>query len=70
MLPMFKEMATKIMADVELSTPIRPYKYKIEQTARGARCTVHSDVLEEAVLEYKKLRNGLQAAGFRIAPED
>jgi hypothetical protein len=49
---------------------IRGYKYKIEQTSKGARVTVHGDALEETVDDYAKLRVRLEQEGFRVAPEE
>ena len=55
----------------KLETPqVRPYKYKIEQTAKGARITVHGDDLSDIVDDYVILQNELTGRGFKIAPEE
>lgn len=58
------------MADLEVSTTVRTYKYKIEQTAKGARVTVHGDAIDEIVIEYATLRTKLEQEGFKVAPEE
>ena len=58
------------MADLVETTPLRSWKYKIEQSSKGARVTVHGDVLDELIIEYQALRRGLERAGFKVAPED
>jgi hypothetical protein len=57
------------MAEIE-TTVIRTYKYKIEQTARGARITVHGDAIDEVVMEYATIRTKLESEGFKVAPEE
>lgn len=54
----------------ETETVVRTYKYKIEQTAKGTRVTVHGDALEETVDDYAKLRLRLEEEGFKMAPEE
>jgi hypothetical protein len=49
---------------------IKPYRYKIEQTTKGARITVHGDAIDEVVADYTRLRVRLEEEGFRIAPEE
>jgi hypothetical protein len=49
---------------------VRGYKYKIEQTSKGARVTVHGDALEETVADYATIRQRLQTEGFTLAPEE
>jgi hypothetical protein len=56
--------------ELDLSTVVRGFKYKIEQTAKGARITVHGDDMTSVVNDYFELRQRLETAGFRIAPED
>ena len=56
--------------EMELSTNVRGFKYKIEQTAKGARITVHGDELCEVVKDYFELRARLKDAGFKVAPEE
>jgi hypothetical protein len=58
------------MADLEISTPIRTYKFKVEQTAKGARVTVHGDAIDEVVADYCRLRTKLESEGFKLAPEE
>jgi hypothetical protein len=57
------------MAEIE-TMALRTYKYKIEQTAKGARITVHGDAIDEVVADYCKLRTKLEQEGFKVAPED
>lgn len=57
------------MNDAELSQTLKTYKYKIEQCARGARITVHSDKIDEVVYDYMEIRARLESNGFKIAPE-
>jgi hypothetical protein len=40
------------MADVEISTAIKPYMFKMEQISKGARTTTHEDVIDEIVANY------------------
>jgi hypothetical protein len=53
-----------------------PYSVKIEQTALGARVSVHyygytmGDTVQESVKLYGHTRDELMAAGFKIAPEE
>ena len=54
----------------ELSTIVRTFKFKVEQTAKGARITVHGDAIEEIVADYCRLRVRLEEEGFKIAPEE
>ena len=49
---------------------MRGYKFKIEQTVKGARVTVHGDGLEEVVDDYAKIRLRLEEEGFKLAPEE
>jgi hypothetical protein len=56
--------------DLDQSIPIKSWKYKIEQTSKGARITVHGDEMTGVVNDYYELRNRLETAGFKIAPED
>lgn len=58
------------MADLEIRTAIRTYKYEIEQTRKGARVTVHGDAMDEIVADYCRLRTKLDRVGFRVAPEE
>lgn len=56
---------------VDISTSIKnSFKYKIEQTAKGARITVHGDNLNETLTEYKQMRQMLEADGIKVAPEE
>lgn len=48
----------------------RPYRYRIEQTPRGALITVSGDGIEEVVADYTRLRVRLEQEGFRIADEE
>jgi hypothetical protein len=57
------------MAEIE-TTVIRTYKYKIEQTAKGARIVVHGDAIDEVVADYCRLRTKLEQEGFKVAPEE
>jgi hypothetical protein len=54
----------------EISTPLRSWKYKIEQSSRGARVTVHGDAIDEIVSDYCRLRTKLEQEGFKVAPEE
>ena len=54
----------------DASPPIKAYKYKIEQTSRGARVTVHGDAIDEIVTDYARLRMKLESEGFKVAPEE
>lgn len=58
------------MAQIETTSVLMTYKYKIEQTARGARVTVHGDRIDETVADYCTLRTKLESEGFKIAPEE
>lgn len=58
------------MAELELTTPLRTYKYKIEQTAKGSRITVHGDAIDEIIADYCRLRTKLESEGFKVAPEE
>jgi hypothetical protein len=58
------------LADADISLPVKAYKYKIEQTSRGARVTVHGDAIDEIVADYAQLRLKLQSEGFKVAPEE
>jgi hypothetical protein len=58
------------LADVDVSLPVKAYKYKIEQTSRGARVTVHGDAIDEIVADYAKIRLKLESEGFKVAPEE
>jgi len=49
---------------------VRGFKYKIEQTSKGARVTVHGDDMTSTVNDYYEMRHRLEIAGFKIAPED
>jgi hypothetical protein len=49
---------------LEMTDTLRTYKYKVEQTAKGARVTVHGDNLTEVIQDYGLIRKGLMAAGF------
>lgn len=49
---------------------LKGYKYKIEQTSKGARVTVHGDALEETVSDYALIRARLETEGFTLAPEE
>ena len=59
-----------ILANSDASPPIKAYKYKIEQTSRGARVTVHGDAIDEIVADYARLRMKLESEGFKVAPEE
>lgn len=61
---------TQQVNELELSTTIRGFKYKIEQTAKGARVTVHGDALNDVVNDYGKIRLLLVSSGFKVAPEE
>lgn len=56
--------------EMELQTQVRGFKYKIEQTAKGARVTVHGDVLSDVVNDYGKIRLLLVSSGFKVAMEE
>jgi hypothetical protein len=58
------------LADVKTNPVLRGYKYKIEQTPRGALVTVYGDAVDEVVAEYARLRVKLETEGFKIAPEE
>lgn len=54
----------------EIEEGFRSWKFKIQQTARGARVTVHGDTLEQTVQEYIALKKLLFAQGEVVAPEE
>ena len=58
------------IGELEVSGQVRSYKYKIEQTAKGARVTVHSDTIDEAVADYRNLRSKIESEGFKLAQEE
>lgn len=58
------------MSDIQQLATLKGFKYKIEQTGKGARITVHGDSLDDTVMDYMQLRQRLQAEGFIIAPEE
>lgn len=53
-----------------------PYSVKIEQTAKGARVSVHCYnqhidlVVKEVIEAYLKIRSELQESGCKVAPEE
>jgi hypothetical protein len=48
----------------------KSYRYRIEQTPRGALITVSGDGIEEVVADYTKLRVRMEQEGFKIVPEE
>jgi hypothetical protein len=58
------------LEDGDVSLPVKAYKYKSEQTSRGARVPVYCDAIDEIVLDYAKLRMKLESEGFKVAPEE
>lgn len=58
------------MADYSTGLQTKTYRYKIEQTSKGARITVQGDAIEEIVADYTRLRIRLEQEGFKIAPEE
>jgi hypothetical protein len=58
------------LAKTGTDPPTRSYKYKVEQTPRGALITVCGDAIDEVVADYARLRVGLETEGFRIALEE
>ena len=57
--------------DNALGHPIvKSWKYTISQSSKGARITVHGDDMTSTVNDYFELRQRLEVAGFKIAPED
>ncbi len=59
-----------ILSRQETYTQIKGYKYRIEQTDKGARITVCGDAIEERVTDYATLRLKLETEGFKVAPEE
>jgi hypothetical protein len=53
-----------------------PYSVRIEQTAKGARVSVHTygkgldETVKEAILAYGEARIRLEDARYKIAPEE
>lgn len=59
------------MAEVTIHESVnREWKYKIEQTAGGARVTVHSNDIDEAVRDYGRIRKTLEEQGYPVAAEN
>lgn len=58
------------MAELEIQTKVRSWKYTITQTSRGARVTVHGDALGKIVADYATLRQHLESGGFNVAPDE
>lgn len=58
------------MKEEEIEDGFRSWKFKIQQTARGARITVHGDTLEETGESYVALKNWLLANDQIVAPEE
>ena len=59
------------MAEVHVhESANREWKYKIEQTAMGARVTIHSMDIDEAVRDYGRIRQTLEDQGYPVAPEN
>lgn len=58
------------MADYSTGLQTTTYRYKIEQTTKGARITVQGDAIDEVVADYTRLKIRLEQEGFRIAPEE
>jgi hypothetical protein len=58
------------LADYSTGLQTKTYRYKIEQTTKGARITVHGDTINEVVADYTRLRIRLEQEGFKIAPEE
>jgi hypothetical protein len=58
------------LSNSDTYTQIKGYRYKIEQTDKGAKITVCGDAIDEIVADYTRLKVKLESEGFRIAPED
>lgn len=58
------------LSHTEMYTKIKGYRYKIEQTDKGARITVCGDAIDEIVTDYATLRLKLESEGFKVAPEE
>jgi uncharacterized Zn finger protein len=62
--------------EAEAGTQQYPYSVKIEQTALGARVSVHayahlqSDAWNAAIQMYVSTRDELAALGLKLAPEE
>jgi hypothetical protein len=57
--------------NTDVSLPIKTtYRYKIEQTSKGAMVTVYGDGIDETVTDYARLRLKLESEGFKVAPEE
>lgn len=58
----------------ELAADGLPYSVKVEQTAKGARATVHvyakdiETAADDAVMLLRRVEDKLQAQGFKLAP--
>jgi hypothetical protein len=55
---------------------IYPYSVRVEQTAKGARVSVHTygkaleNTIDEAIIAYGAVRQKLEQTGFRVASEE
>jgi hypothetical protein len=64
------------MSDQAQLQPVLPYSVKVEQTAKGARISVHvygktaEDVTEQVVQLYTNVKKQLVASGHVVAPID
>jgi hypothetical protein len=67
---MWREETVQNLADNSIGLQTKTYRYKIEQTAKGARITVHGDAIDEVVADYTRLRIRLEQEGFKISPEE
>jgi len=65
----FVNLLFLILSRQETYTKIKGYKYRIEQTDKGARIIVCGDAIEERVTDYA-LRLKLETEGFKVAPEE
>jgi hypothetical protein len=69
-------MTQELTYPINNEQPTFPYSVKVEQTAKGARVSVHcyNQHLELAVKEsieaYVKVRRDLVSAGLKVAPEE
>jgi hypothetical protein len=48
----------------------KTYRYRIEQTPRGALITVSGDAREEVIADYAWFRVRLEQEGFKIVREE
>jgi hypothetical protein len=51
-------------------TEIKGYRYRIEQTDKGAKITVCGNAIDEIVTDYVTLRLKLESERFKVAPEE